>query len=90
MSDWYQKTKLGNQCHSAEHCSSCKPNGDCDRCNTIDGRWWEAICDYASTCDGPCMQLVDKGLLLCDPVTQLGYCEDCVKTLKDEIRERLQ
>ncbi len=45
---------------------------------TIDGRWLEAVCEYASTCDD-CGELTHHNLLTMDEDTQLGYCEQCQK-----------
>jgi hypothetical protein len=50
-SPWYLETKLSDACYDEHHCADCRPNGDCDRCFTIDGRWVEAVSEYASTCD---------------------------------------
>jgi hypothetical protein len=89
-SDWYKKTRLGDHCDSGMHCSECKPDGDCDRCDTIDGRWIEAVSEYASTCDGRCHELTHHDRLSMDPETQLGYCQECIPGLAEEIRNRLE
>jgi hypothetical protein len=87
---WFKETTMGKECTYDTHCSYCKPDGDCDSCNTVDGRWIEEVCEYASTCDGPCMELTHHDLLCMDPVTQLGYCSLCIPKLPKEIRNRLQ
>ncbi|KKM16619.1 hypothetical protein LCGC14_1684060 [marine sediment metagenome] len=46
-----------------------------------DGRWIEAVSEYASTCDG-CGDLTMHENLLMDIETQLGYCPDCVKEIR--------
>jgi hypothetical protein len=88
ISDWYKETKLGDGCGFDTHCENCDPNGDCDNCFTIDGRNVEAVCGYASTCDG-CGELTSHEQMQMDPETQLGYCEECVPKLPAEIRNRL-
>jgi len=47
-----------------------------ESCDTIDGRWIEAVSEYASTCDG-CGELAMHADLEMDEATQLGYCEKC-------------
>jgi hypothetical protein len=74
--EWYRQTKLGKECNHDTHCENCKPNGDCDSCDTIDGRWIEAVNQYASTCDG-CGELTMHITMTMDKKTQLGYCEKC-------------
>lgn len=49
---------------------------ECDDC--IDGRFIEAVSEYASTCDG-CGELTHHNLLTMDEETQLGYCYPCAK-----------
>jgi hypothetical protein len=61
-----------------------------DEEDTVDGRYIGAVSEYASTCDGPCMELTHHDALTMDPVTQLGYCEDCIKNLPPEITTRLE
>ena len=91
ISDWYANTELGEDCQPSDtHCAQCEPNGNCDFCNTIDVRWIEAVSDYASTCDGPCMQLTLHESMARDPVTGLAYCEKCKKDLPKEIKNRLE
>lgn len=87
-SDWYENTKLGKWCDSDNHCKDCRENGDCDTCDTFDGRWIEAVSDYASSCDY-CGELTSHEQLHMDPVTQLGYCDECVPKLSEYIRARL-
>lgn len=65
-------------CSKNMHCSECKPDGDCDRCETIDGIVMEVVNNYASTCDH-CHDLTMHVDMKMDPVTQFGYCPKCVK-----------
>ena len=89
VSGWFRKTKLGEECTWETHCKNCRPNGDCDSCDTIDGRYMPAVNDYASTCDGPCMELTMHERMHMDPVTQLGYCDKCFETLPRRIKARI-
>lgn len=61
-------------------CPECHGEGDCDYCDSIDGRWIEAVNEYASTCDG-CGELTHHDYQLFDPSVwpevQLSYCEEC-------------
>jgi formylmethanofuran dehydrogenase subunit E len=50
-----------------------------------DGRWIEAVSEYASTCDG-CGELTMHENLEMNEVTQLGYCNECIK---GEVKRRL-
>jgi hypothetical protein len=43
----------------------------------VDGRWVDAVNEYASTCDG-CGELEMHEHMAMDPDTQLGYCPACV------------
>ena len=70
------------------YCDECNDTGDCDHCDSIDGRWIEAVCEYASTCDG-CGELEMHSAMEMDPVTHLGYCARCVPQLTPDIRRRL-
>src|SRR5690349_16948001 len=87
MSDWFQSAKLGDECTYETRCAACEPNGNCDKCDTIDGRFMEAVNEYASTCDW-CSELTMHESMVMDSETQLGYCEECVPKLPDEIRNR--
>lgn len=58
---------------------------DCSDC--VDGRYIEAVNEYASTCDG-CSENTSHDLMWMDPVTQLGYCERCVRILNNQIEEK--
>lgn len=88
-SAWFRETKLGKDCNLETHCALCPPSGDCDSCGTFQGRWISAVSDYASTCDG-CGELTHHDLMEMDPLTQLGYCRECIPGLPKEIRERLK
>lgn len=68
-------------------CSYCPPDGDCERCDTIDGVNMEAVNCYASTCDG-CAELTMHVDMEMDPHTQLGYCPACVKKDADETEDQ--
>jgi hypothetical protein len=61
-----------------------------DKDDEVDGRYIGAVCEYASTCDGPCAELTSHVELRMDPITQLGYCDDCVPFMPKEIQERLE
>jgi hypothetical protein len=87
---WYEETTLGDECNDETHCANCEPNGNCENCETIDGRVMEVVNEHASTCDGPCHELTSHELLSMDPVTQLGYCSDCIPLLPEKIRKRLE
>jgi len=89
VNEWYRRTRLGEACHSTEHCRDCEPNGCCDACDTVDGRWTEAVFQYASTCDW-CGDLCSNSSQTLDKMTHLGYCPDCVDKLPDEVKARLQ
>lgn len=86
---WYENTVLGEQCGFDTHCDQAEPDGNCDPCETIDGRWISAVSDYASTCDG-CGELTMHHALQMDRETQLGYCAECVPGLPAQIGERLE
>jgi hypothetical protein len=60
-----------------------------DEDEEVDGRYMGAVCEYASTCDGPCAELTSHTEMRMDPITQLGYCDICVWGLPKEIRDRL-
>jgi hypothetical protein len=76
-SEWYLETTLGDVCCYDTHCKDCKPNGDCEQCDTIDGRFMEAVNEYASTCD-VCGELTShEQFAYVDPDTQLGCCDEC-------------
>lgn len=85
---WYRSTSQGKECTNDTHCESCAIDGDCDRCGTIDGRFMEAVNEYASTCD-LCAELTHHDNLTMDMETQLGYCGECIPKLPQEILNRL-
>ncbi len=89
---WYLRTKLTNNpyiaCSDYTHCKDCKPSGECYACDTIDGRWVDAVNCYASTCDG-CGELCHHDRQVMDPETQLGYCPNCIPELPPDVRERV-
>jgi hypothetical protein len=74
--DWYKKATLSNFCSHDTRCASAEPDGNCDCCDTIDGRWITAVNEYASTCD-LCGELTSHDAMEMDEETQLGYCESC-------------
>lgn len=91
-SQWYLQTELAPEargCTDSWHCEDCKPNGDCHVCETIDGRWVDAVNCYASTCDC-CAELAHHDYQRMDPVTQLGYCPSCIDELPPDIKARLE
>ena len=47
-----------------------------DREDEIDGRWIDAVEEYAQTCDG-CNELTMNELMIMDEKTQLSYCYEC-------------
>lgn len=59
----------------SDRCSFLKEYEDDD---SIGGRWLEAVCEYASTCDG-CQELSTHDDMVMDANTQLGYCSECVE-----------
>ena len=75
---WYKRTELGDMCGPETHCPDATEDGACDTCDTIDGRWVQAVSDYASTCDG-CQELTHHEEMSMDVSTQLGYCEKCTE-----------
>jgi hypothetical protein len=60
-----------------EDCKDCEYR-DCESC--CDGRFTDAVNEYASTCDG-CGELTSNELMWYDEKTQLGYCDECVKQM---------
>lgn len=78
MDEWYQRTRMDDHCSPDTHCEHCRPNGDCDYCDSIEGRWIEAVAEYATSCDG-CGDLTHHSLqrIPADSDDQLGYCENC-------------
>lgn len=78
---WYRHAKLGTECNAQTRCKDCMRDGSCDSCDTVDGRWIEAVNQYASTCDG-CMVLTMHVDMKMDEKTQLGYCKRCWKRAK--------
>lgn len=83
VSYWYERAELCDyrKCTADYRCSECQPDGICDACDTIDGRWVQAVSDYASTCDG-CAELTMHEEMEMDEETQLGYCQECQKLFK--------
>ena len=77
---WYETTELSDHygCDGEHHCSSCEPDGNCESCDTIDGRFMEEVNTYASTCDW-CGELTCHDTMKMDEDTQLGACEVCVE-----------
>ena len=79
-STWYETAAVDAECwngHGGHRCSDCQPDGFCETCDTFEGRWIEAINEYASTCDG-CAELTHHDLQRIDPDDgQKGYCENC-------------
>jgi predicted sulfurtransferase len=88
ISSWYEKTKLGESCDFHTHCPDCETNGNCEHCDTMDGRCIEAVNEYASTCDG-CGEQTSHVEMLMDTQTQLGYCPKCVSEMSEEDRIKL-
>lgn len=66
-----------------DHCPTC------DSHTCVDGRTLEVVNQYASTCDC-CGELTHHHNLTMDPVTQLGYCDICVKEESIVIPEAVQ
>lgn len=87
---WFEEVKPGKECDHDTRCPAATPDGNCDQCETIDGRYMSEVNEYASTCDGPCADLTSHVELTMDPETQLGYCADCIPTLPAHIQERLE
>lgn len=65
---WYEATSLGKCCESNTHCKACRMDGDCDACDTIDGRWPD-IKLFEATSLGECCGL--------DTCTMDGDCAAC-------------
>jgi hypothetical protein len=82
ISLWYKKSTLGNICCGIDltRCPECKPSGNCDSCDTLDGRDMQVVSEYASSCDG-CGELTMHELQTMDKETQLGYCEQCCRKM---------
>lgn len=76
MASWYEKTELSDYCSSDTHCERAEPNGNCDPCGTIDGRYMESVNIYASTCD-VCGNLTSHDELEMNEDNQLGTCYIC-------------
>lgn len=89
-SSWYEESTLSDVCSMYTHCERCEPDGNCDICGTMDGRDMECVNEYASTCDGPCAELTHHHYLTMDIKTQLGYCDDCIPGLSQEIKDCLE
>lgn len=91
ISVWYKDATLDQEagCSHDTRCMDATPDGNCDSCNTLEGRWIEAVCEYASTCD-ECGELTHHDEQTMDPITQLGYCRECVPKQPEEIRKRLE
>ena len=89
---WYQGSTLGSRCSQMDntHCEECEDHGVCNTCDTVNGRWMEAVNQYASTCDC-CGDLEMHESMRMDPDTQLGYCRACFPTkLSPEILRRIE
>ncbi len=81
MGSFLDETTLGRDCTPTTHCASCKPDGSCDYCETIEGRFMEAVNEYASTCDY-CGDLCSHDLFeFLDERTQLGACGHCLQEI---------
>jgi len=89
-SEWYRNARLREDCSSDTRCKDAEPNGNCDTCDTMDGRFIEAVSEYASTCDGECMELTHHHHLYMDPETQLGYCQRCIPKMPEEVQGRVR
>lgn len=87
-SEWYRMTTLGEFCDAVMHCENCEPSGDCDSCDTIDGRWMEAVAEYAQSCD-QCGELHCNDNLIVDEATDLGYCPECYETRKQLLVDKV-
>lgn len=89
-SPWFKEATLSDECTSDTRCPDAEKNGNCDQCGTIDGRYMEAVNEYASTCDGDCQDLTHHNHLYMDPKTQQGYCEKCLPKMPKDIQERVR
>ncbi len=78
IASWYESTSLGEWCGPDTHCKACRVNGDCDLCDTIDGRHMNAIAEHAQTCDG-CADLTENESLTMNLGTNLLYCQRCLR-----------
>ena len=74
---WFLAATLDKYCSADTRCQECRPDGDCDKCDSIEGRWIQAVCEYASTCD-VCGELTSHVCFaFVDEETDLGCCEAC-------------
>lgn len=78
VSKWYKSAKIGECCGDNQRCKFCEVNGNCEACDSINGRNMEVV--SASTCD-ECAELTMHELMVMDSVTQLGYCPPCAQKL---------
>lgn len=63
-------------------CKKCKYEFRKDDDDEVDGRWLEAVNEYASTCDG-CGELTHHDNQTMDKETQLGYCPECMGIVEE-------
>jgi hypothetical protein len=75
---WFKKAEPGRDCTPDSKCEHAEPNGNCDACNTVDGRFMEEVNCYASTCD-VCGELTMHEELEMNEENQLGTCPECLK-----------
>jgi hypothetical protein len=86
---WFEEATLGDECtvDPPTRCEQCEPDGSCESCNTVYGRFMDVVNEYASTCDD-CMEMCSHELMTMDPKTQLGYCPECAPKQPKEVQER--
>ena len=75
---WFEKAEPGRDCTPDTRCEHAELNGNCDACNTVDGRFMEEVNNYASTCDA-CGELTMHEELTMNEENQLGTCQECIK-----------
>lgn len=75
---WFEKAEPGRDCTPDTRCEYAEFNGNCDACNTIDGRFMDEVNNYASTCDC-CGELTSHVELEMNEENQLGTCQECLK-----------
>lgn len=73
---WFETAEPGSYCAPDMRCKDAETNGNCDICETVDGRYVEAVNEYASTCD-VCGNLAMHEAMTMNKENQLGTCEKC-------------
>lgn len=69
---------MGNETLSKERRDWLGYPSEEDGEDEIDGRWIDAVAEYASSCDG-CCELTSHEEMEMDNDTQLGFCKECMR-----------